>query len=277
MNARIISLILNIILDYLAIRFNYGVSGVAWATVIIETIYTIIVYRLAKDTVKYTMDKNILKDLLNLTKHGVVDRIFDRGGKLVLDIILSRLGTYEYAAHVILKQIEDFANDFCYGFGIGITTNVGIKLGKNDKKEIEELKNVINKTIIALMLIVPIIMFIAIVLLLPVLIKEQEALIVGYSVAPLVVLYSLLIPIRYKYSSIISGMKELKYNAQVSIITNTLKVLLAYILCKYIGVSGAWIAFIISYIAIIFSLKRKIRISETFLDKNENIYNISKN
>ena len=270
MNARIISLILNIILDYLAIRFNYGVSGVAWATVIIETIYMIIVYRLAKDTVKYTMDKNILKDLLNLTKHGVVDRIFDRGGKLVLDIILSRLGTYEYAAHVILKQIEDFANDFCYGFGIGITTNVGIKLGKNDKKEIEELKNVINKTIIALMLIVPIIMFIAIVLLLPVLIKEQEALIVGYSVAPLVVLYSLLIPIRYKYSSIISGMKELKYNAQVSIITNTLKVLLAYILCKYIGVSGAWIAFIISYIAIIISLKRKIRISETFLDKNEN-------
>lgn len=262
MNARIISLILNIILDYFAIRFNYGVSGVAWATVIIETIYMIITLRLSKDTIKYKMDKKILKDLLNLARHGVVDRIFDRGGKLVLDIILSRLGTYEYAAHVILKQIEDFANDFCYGFGIGITTNIGIKLGKNDKKEIEEVRNIINKTIIALTIVIPIIIFIVIITLLPILIKEKETLMIAYSVTPLVVIYSLLIPVRYKYSSIISGMKELKYNAQVSVITNTVKVLLAYVLCKYIGISGAWLAFIISYIAIIVASKRKIKNSE---------------
>lgn len=224
----------------------------------------IITLRLAEYTVKYTVDKKILKDLLNLARHGIIDRVFDRGAKLVLDIILSRLGTYEYAAHVILKQIEDFANDFCYGFGIGITTNIGIKLGKNDKKEIDELRNIINRTVTVLTIIVPIIIFMVIIILLPVLIKEKEALIVAYSVAPLVVIYSLLIPIRYKYSSIISGMKELKYNAQVSIIANTVKVVLAYILCKYIGVSGAWLAFIINYIAIIIALKRKIKISKLY-------------
>jgi Na+-driven multidrug efflux pump len=259
MNARIISLILNIVLDYLAIRLNYGVSGVAWATVIIETIYMIRLVNLSKDTVIYKIDKECLKDLLKLAKHGIVDRIFDRGGKLVLDIILSRLGTYEYAAHVILNQIENFANDFCYGFGIGITTNIGIKLGENNKKEIEDVKNVINKITRILTIIIPIIIFMVLLISLPMLLKEQETLMIAYKLIPLVVIYSALMPIKYKYTSIITGMKELKYNAQVSISTNTIKILLSYILCKYIGISGAWLTFSISCIIIIIALKRKIK------------------
>lgn len=258
MNIRILSLILNIILDYLAIKLDYGVSGVAWATVIIETIYMLNTIILAKNTVKYKIDKNILKELLNLAKHGVIDRIFDRGGKLVLDIILSRLGTYEYAAHIIINQIESFANDFCYGFGVGITTNIGIKIGKDNKEEINGLKIIINKLTRIFAIIIPTIIFIALITLLPILLKEQEALIIAYKLIPLVVIYSVLMPIRYKYSSIIEGMKEFKFNAQVSGITNIIKVILAYILCMYIGISGAWLTFSINYILIIALLKRKI-------------------
>lgn len=259
MNIRILSLILNIILDYLAIKLNYGVGGVAWATVIIETIYMIRAAKLAKDTVKYKIDKKSLKELLNLAKHGIADRFFDRGGKLVLNIILSRLGTYEYAAHVILNQIESFANDFCYGFGIGITTNIGIKLGKNDKKEIGELKNMINKITIVFATVMPIIIFIILIICLPILLKEQETLIIAYKLIPLVLIYSALMPIRYKYSSIIEGMQEFKYNAQVSAITNIIKILVAYILCMYIGIDGVWLTFSICYIIIIIALKGRIK------------------
>lgn len=255
---RIFSLILNVILNYLAIKLNFGVSGVAWATVIIEFVYMISVITLSKNTVKYKILKEPLKELLNLAKHGIIDRIFDRGGKLILDIILSRLGTYEYSAHIILTQIENFINDFCYGFGIGFTTNIGIKLGKNDKKEIRKLKDIIDKITIIFAITMPIIIFVFAITFLPVLLKDNEALTIAYKLIPLVVIYSVLIPIRYKYSSIIEGMKELKYNAQVSIITNIIKILLAYILCMYIGVSGAWLTLSISYIIIIIALKRKI-------------------
>lgn len=258
MNIRIFSLILNIGLDYLAIKLNYGVAGVAWATVIIETVNMIMVMTLSKKTVTYKIDKSCSKNLLNLAKHGIVDRIFDRGGKLALDVILSRLGTYEYAAHVILNQIENFANDFCYGFGIGITTNIGITIGKNDKKEMKEMKIVINRIITVLAVTIPSIIFIALIIVLPMLLKEREPLLIAYKLIPLVILYAILMPIRYKYSSIIEGMKELKFSAQVSGIINITKILLAYILCMYFGISGVWITFSITYIAIIIILKRRI-------------------
>lgn len=257
MNIRTLSLILNIVLDYLAIKLDYGVAGVAWATVIIETINMIMIMFLSKRTVTYKVDREFLKELIELCRYGIIDRIFDRGGKIVLNVILSRLGTFEYAAHVILNQIEDFANDFCYGFGIGITTSIGITIGKNDKKEMEKLRKVINKITIILAIIAPTIIFIVLITCLPTLLKETEPLLIAYKLVPLVTLYAILMPIRYKYSSIISGMKELKFNAKVSGITNIIKILLAYILCKFFGISGAWMTFSITYIAIILILKTK--------------------
>lgn len=257
MNIRSLSLILNIVLDYLAIKLDYGVAGVAWATVIIEAVNMIMIMFISKTTVIYKVDKEFLKELIKLCRYGIVDRIFDRGGKIVLNIILSRLGTFEYAAHVILNQIEDFANDFCYGFGIGITTSIGIALGKNDPKEIEKLRKVINQIITILAIIVPTIIFIVLITSLPMLLKEPEPLLIAYQLVPLVTLFAILLPIRYKYSSITSGMKELKFNAKVSGITNIIRILLAYVLCKLFGISGAWVTFSITYIAIILILKTK--------------------
>lgn len=257
MNIRTLSLILNIVLDYLAIKLDYGVAGVAWATVIIETINMIMIMSLSKTTVTYKVDKEFLKELIKLCRYGIVDRIFDRGGKIVLNIILSRLGTFEYAANVILNQIEDFANDFCYGFGIGITTSIGITIGKNDKQEMKKLRKVINKITIILAIIAPTIIFIVLITCLPILLKEPEPLLIAYKLVPLVTLFAILLPIRYKYSSITSGMKELKFNAKVSGITNIIRILLAYVLCKFFGISGVWVTFSITYIAIILILKTK--------------------
>ena len=153
---RVLSLVLNIVLDYYAIKLNYGVAGVAWATVIIEFINMILVMISANKTIQYKYNKISILNIIHLAKHAIMDRIFDRGGKLILDIILSGLGTFQYAAHVILNQIEAFANDFCYGFGIGITNNVGIALGKKGRGgELQMIQKVINKIINYLTIIVP--------------------------------------------------------------------------------------------------------------------------
>lgn len=264
LHIRILSLLLNIVLDYLAIKLNYGIAGVAWATVIIEFINMILVIISAKDTINYKYSKNAIIEIINLAKHGIMDRIFDRGGKLFLDIILSRLGTFEYAAHVILNQIESFANDFCYGFSIGITTNIGIQLGKNNKKDLLDLRLVIDKIIKILTFFIPIAIFFVSVILLPTLLKEKDPLQIAYKILPLVIIYSILIPIRYKYSSIIEGMKEFKFNAQLSLIVNIFKIFLAYFLSMFIGISGVWLTFIITYIIIIIILKEKIKKSHIF-------------
>ena len=261
---RVLSLILNIILDYLAIKLNYGVAGVAWATVVIEFINMILVVISANKTIKYKYNKISILNIINLAKHAIIDRIFDRGGKLILDIILSRLGTFQYAAHVILNQIEAFANDFCYGFGIGITTNVGIELGKENKGELQILRKVINKVINYLAIIVPTIIFLASVLLLPILLKESQPLNIAYGLLPIVVIYAILMPIKYKYSSIMEGMKEFKFTARLSFFVNIIKIVLAYILSRYIGVKGVWLTFVIIYSFTIVILKNKIVKSQIF-------------
>ena len=261
---RVFSLILNIFLDYFAIKLNYGVAGVAWATVIIEFINMILVMISANKTIKYKYNKNSILNIVNLAKHAIMDRIFDRGGKLILDIILSRLGTFQYAAHVILNQIEAFANDFCYGFGVGITTNVGIELGKKSKGNLSTLRKVINKVINYLTIIVPTIIFLVSILLLPILLKESQPLNIAYGLLPFVVIYAVLMPIKYKYSSIMEGMKEFKFTARLSFFVNIIKIVLAYILSRYLGIKGVWLTFIIIYSFTSVILKNKIIKSNIF-------------
>lgn len=261
---RVFSLILNIFLDYLAIKLNYGVAGVAWATVIIEFINMILVMISANKTIKYEYNKNSILNIVNLAKHAIMNRIFDRGGKLILDIILSRLGTFQYAAHVILDQIEAFANDFCYGFGVGITTNVGIELGKEGKGKLSTLRKVINKVINYLTIIVPTIIFLVSILLLPILLKESQPLNIAYGLLPFVIIYAVLMPIKYKYSSIMEGMKEFKFTARLSFFVNIIKIVLAYILSRYLGIKGVWLTFIIIYSFTSVILKNKINKAQIF-------------
>ena len=121
----------------------------------------------------------------------------------------------------------------------------------------EKLRKVINKITTILAIIAPTIIFIILITCLPTLLKEPEPLLIAYQLVPLVTIYAILMPIRYKYSSIISGMKELKFIAKVSGITNIIKILLAYVLCEFFGISGAWITFSITYITIILILRMR--------------------
>ena len=257
MKIRFISLILNGVLDYIAIKMNYGIAGVAWATVITDTINTVILLIYSNKQIVYKINKKYITELLKLAKFGVASRIFDRGGKLFLNIILSRIGVYEYAAHIVVNRIEDFVNDFCYGFGIGITTTIGIANGKSDNIEYTKIRYAINKIIKVFSIILPILICILLIVLLPYMLKEEQALKAGYQLAPFIILYSFLIPIHYKYSSIIEGLKEFEFSSKLSAIINVFKIVFSYVLCKILGIRGYWITFIIISIISIIITKRK--------------------
>lgn len=262
MNARIGSLVINILLDYLAIHMGYGIAGVAFATVCIEVFYMICMIIIVKGSVLYQINKEAFQEIVRLSKHGILDRLFDRGGKLLFNVILSRLGTYEYAAHIVLNQIESFANDFCYGFSIGMTTSIGITIGKKDDNQMQEISRVIHTITVLFAILIPIIIIGILMMALPILLKEREALKIAYYLIPWVFIYTILLPIRYQYSSMIEGMKEFEFNAKLSGIINTIKIILAYLLSKILGVCGVWITFSVCYLFMIYMLKKKIRKSE---------------
>lgn len=257
MDVKILSFFLNIVLDYIAIKLNLKIAGVALATVIVETINTLILLIYSKKTIVYKINKKYILELLNLTKYGIEGRIFDRGAKLFLNIILSRIGVYEYAAHVVISKFEDLVNDFCYGFSVGITTTTGILISKKNKDDYIESRKATDKIIKVFTLVLPTLILILLVILLPIMLKEQLSLKEGYELIPFIVIYSMLLPNYYKYSAIILGLKEFKFITKLSVVSNLFKVILSYVLCSFFGIKGYWITFILVAIVTIIVSKYK--------------------
>lgn len=120
LNLRIFAVILNLILDFLAIKLNYGVQGVAWVTVAIDTILAIYLLIKSKNSVKYKFVKNYFYEIQKLFRWNFVERIASKIDNFVFNLIVARMGSLEYAVHVILIQIANIYEAFIQGFGDGL-------------------------------------------------------------------------------------------------------------------------------------------------------------
>ena len=130
---RIIAVILNLLLDLFVVKKGYGVAGVAYVTIAIDTLLAVYLYFKSTKTVKYKLNKNCFMDLFYLFRWNFVERIASKIDNFVFNIIVSRMGELEYAVHVILQQIANIYEAFIQGFGDGITISVGIATGKKRK------------------------------------------------------------------------------------------------------------------------------------------------
>ena len=78
---RIIAVILNLILDLIAIYKGLGIVGVAYVTILIDTILAIYLYFKSKNTVKYKFKKDYFMNLFYLFKWNYIERDKKRTGK----------------------------------------------------------------------------------------------------------------------------------------------------------------------------------------------------
>lgn len=125
LNIKIMCLIVNAILDIIFVNLGFGIAGVAIATIIVEILNMIILIFYSKNIVKIKFDKEIAKEQVKLIKYNIYERVFKRGSNFVLNIIMSRIGSIQYAAHLIVMQFIDLINNFLHGNGIGTQTIIG--------------------------------------------------------------------------------------------------------------------------------------------------------
>ena len=144
---RIIAVIFNLIFDLVVVKLDYGVAGVAWVTISIDTALCIFLILKSKSNVKYKFDKGISKQIFDFFKWNCIERIVSKVDKFVFNILVSRIGEMEYAVHVIVIQIRDVSQAFIQGFSDGITISIGIESGNNNKERMKNAKNVIRKLI----------------------------------------------------------------------------------------------------------------------------------
>jgi len=243
---RIIAIVLNLIFDIVVVNLGYGIAGVAWVTVILDTLISIYLLIKSRNTVLYKLNTKIIKNIFNLFKWNFIERIVSRIDNFIFNILVSRMGEMEYAVHVILIQIRDIIESFVQGFGDGITISVGIASGRKNSSYMNEVKDVSRKIIRLASYIVPIITFFISIIIMNISLKEIELHNIFYKVLPLLLIGIYTITTATYYFAIIRGVRDFKFLAKRNFISSFVKILVAIALAfTPLGIIGVWISYLI--------------------------------
>mgnify|MGYP004454413129 CR=1 FL=1 len=258
-NIRMLCFFINVILDFIFVKLGFGITGVAISTVLVEIINMVVLIYYSKRLVKIKFVKSIAKEEFDLIRYNIYERIFKRGSNFILNVIMSRIGTLQYAAHIIVMQFLDLMNNFLHGTGIGTQTMVATSIGSNDNEKVNETTKVINNINKKIVYITTSIVGVAMLISLPFFLIEKESLIIGYKLLLFVILDCILMGFYHYYTSILRAMKEFKYISKLSLfISGGLRLILAYLLSKVCGIYGVWICYIISDFIMNMLLNKKI-------------------
>ena len=260
LNIRILCFFINAILDFIFIKLGFGIKGVAISTVLAEIINMIVLIYFSKKLVKIKFEKSIAKEEFDLIRYNIYERIFKRGSNFIVNVIISRIGALQYAAHIIVMQFLDLINNFLHGTGIGTQIIIATSIGSNDNEKINQTTKIINSLNKKIVYVTTSIIGIAMLISLPYFLIEKESLIIGYKLLLFVILDCILSGFYHYYSSILRAMKEFKYISKLSLfISGGLRLVLAYLLSKICGIYGVWICFIISDSIMNILLNKKIK------------------
>lgn len=243
---RILAAILNLILDLLVVKLGYGVAGVAWVTVLIDTLLCFYLVLQTNNKIKYKIEKEIINQIFNLFKWNCIERIVSRIDTFIFNILVSRIGPIEYAVHVIVIQIRDVSQAFIQGFSDGISITVGIESSSKIKDRIQSAKTSIRKVINILSVVIPVLTIIIAIAVAYISLKENYLMKIFYSVLPLLIIGQYLEISGTYYYGILRGLREFKFLAKRNTITSIIKIIFATILSYTIlGIIGVWISYTI--------------------------------
>ena len=147
----IASSVINIVLDLLfVIRFNMGVAGVAWATLIAHVVSGAVMLRRiaggaygAKLSLKgmLHMDWNLIGLVAKLGMPSAVQNVAMSLGSTVMQTFSNRFGSDYLAAHAVVQKADGFAMMPMMGLGMAVTTFVGQNIGAGDTERAKKGTN----------------------------------------------------------------------------------------------------------------------------------------
>lgn len=135
--------LLNIGLDILFMQMNLDILGLALATTISRIAgMFILLYRLQHhdSEIRFTrsdfkIDKEMIRLLLKIGIPAGTEKLIMRIGQLVYNGMIISIGVTAYVAHNIAGTIESYSYIPSMGFGLAISTMVGISLGKQEDEQ----------------------------------------------------------------------------------------------------------------------------------------------
>ncbi|MDR0272270.1 MAG: MATE family efflux transporter [Clostridiales bacterium] len=144
LKVNMIAKILSVALNFLLIEGRFGfprleVDGAAWSTVIAAFVAFVLaaVTVLQKDSPlrffkkeEAIFDNAMFKNIARLASGGFLEQVGLRMGFFLYALVVAKLGTQEFAVHVIVMQLMGLSFTFADGIGIATSSLVGQNLGK---------------------------------------------------------------------------------------------------------------------------------------------------
>lgn len=245
MYLRIFAVLLNLILDIIAVKNGYEIKGVALVTVFIDTLLALYLIIYSRNNVKIKFINEYFKDVVKLFKWNFVERIVSRMDNFIFNLIVARMGNLEYSIHVILIQIANIYESFIQGFGDGITISVGIVTGKKDNKYMLKVKDAAKKLIRYSSIVLPFVVLIISIIIMNISLRDFELQIIFLKVLPLFLIGCYITMSATYYFSILRGFRDFKFLAKRNIVSSTIKIFVATILSyTSLGIVGVWIGYL---------------------------------
>lgn len=255
---RIFAVVLNLILDIIAVYYGYGIVGVAVVTVFIDTILAIYLSLYSRKSVKIKFVSKYFKEIIKLFKWNYVERIASSVDNFIFNLIVARMGNLEYSVHVMLLQISNVYGAFTQGYGEGITISVGIASGKNDKDYMVKVKNVARKLINYSSVILPFVILGISIIIMNISLREPELQKIFLIVLPLFIVGCYITMSATYYFSILRGLRDFKFLAKRNIISSIIKIIVSTTLSYTpLGILGVWIGYLVYGINQKFLSKRR--------------------
>lgn len=135
--------ILNIVLDIFFIQLKFGVVGLALATTISRFVgMLILLYQLKSHNRQlpfeksgFKPDRSVIQSLLQTGIPAGTEKLIMRVGQLVYNGMILSIGANAYVAHNIAGIIESYSYIPAMGFGLAVSSLVGISLGEKSPKK----------------------------------------------------------------------------------------------------------------------------------------------
>ena len=240
---QIISVVLNLVFDILAVSLGGGIIGVALVTICIDTLVMLSCFLITKFKFNFKIIKQKMKELLNLFKWNFLERIISKVDFFVFNILVARIGQVEFAVHTLLVQISDTAQSFIQGYSDGFTITISKFSELDEMASIAKLfkKIFIYSTGIFTVLILGIslgIIYLSF--------NSYELIVLSLQLLPFLIVTVSLITIASFYFSYLRGVRQFKFLAIRNLISSIIKIVVATVLSfTILGVFGVWTAYFI--------------------------------
>jgi putative MATE family efflux protein len=245
----IISTLLNIALDFIfVLGFNYGISGVAWATIISQSVALLaaIIWvrknKLLNFRIKgLVFDIAIFKESVRIGLPSGMQQIFVSLGMMAIFGIVNQFGTNVIAAYSVAMRIDSLAILPAMVFSSALSAFVGQNIGANKLERVKKgLYSTILMTVVFSLIITLIITVFGEQLML-LFIKDMPVVNIGKEYLVIVSSFYVLFAVMFTLNGVMQGAGDTLIPMFITLIALWfVRVPVAYFLSSHIGETGIW-------------------------------------